>query len=371
MRFSDTIHFDSTEYESKLEGLVASQQINEIREREILKNRQIYGYYTKICMGAILCVPTAGMSTITSVVGYRQLQVACAKLEVINSIIKKYSIEPHQCGFRDRAIPIVTNVLTAGIGFGVSFLLGDLAAMGVEGASAQGIRFDPPTGVEDVASSAIASPGSFTDGFIHGFEAQVDMVSAAVDSGNTAENVAQTMVENAVPISVGAEFMDGGNLGFSAAAIVERFLVQQAVASSLENMADNNARRTLERRIAEGDHIAQIRASEEMCEWQQNLEKVHDAICVQYTELMMAHSELVNRGKNEKRDNVIQSEEIREKAMTLEATARDNRLNTEECQKAGHVSGWVSCLKEWEETITKQASVQVAWQMIIDEWERG
>ncbi|RSL47662.1 hypothetical protein CEP54_013282 [Fusarium duplospermum] len=371
MRFSDTIHFDSTEYESKLEELVASQQMNEIREREILKNRQIYGYWTKICMGVLLCAPTAGMSAITSAVGYRQLHVACAKLDVINRIIEKYGIKPHQCGFRDRAIPIVTNVLTAGFGFGVSFMLSEVAAMGVEGASAQGVMFDPPTGVEDVASSAIASPGSFTDGFIHGFEAQVDMVSAAVDSGNTAENVAQTMVDNAVPVSVGAEFLDGGNIGFSAAAIVERFLIQQALASSLESMADADARRRLERRIAEGDHIEQIRASEEMCEWQQKLEKVYDAICVQHTELMTTHSELLDRGKNEEREIAIQSKRMREMVMSLDERSRESRLNTEECQKAGHVSAWVSCLKEWEATITKQAGAQCAWQMLIDEWKRG
>ncbi|KAI8656455.1 hypothetical protein NCS56_01249600 [Fusarium sp. Ph1] len=373
MRFSDTLYFNKLEYSNKLEGLVACQRINEVREREVLKNRQIYGYSTKIGMGAILWLPTAGLSTITSVVGFRQLWVACAKLEVINSIIKKYGITPHQCGFRDRVVPIVTNVLTVGIGCGMSFLLSDVAAMGVEGASAQGVTFDPPTSVGEVASSAAANPGSFVDGFFHGVEAQVDSVSAALDPGNTAANVTQATMENAVPLSVGAEFMDGGNVGFSAAAVVERFLVQQAVASSLEHMADQSARNKLYRRIAEEDQVAQIRPSEEMYEWQQDLEEVHDALHMQYAELITAHSELLNRnrGKNEKQHLVIQSKQMRDEVVSLGARARDNRLAAEECQKARFVSAWVSCLKKWEETIKEQAGMQAEWQRVIEKWKRG
>ncbi|SPJ90987.1 uncharacterized protein FTOL_13389 [Fusarium torulosum] len=122
-------------------------------------------------MGAILFPPTGGLSTITFVVGFRQLWVACAKLDVMNSIIKKYNITPYKCGFHDRVVPIVTNVLTAGIGCGMSYLLGDIVSIAVEGASAQGVSFDPPTGAEDVASSAMANPGSFADGFVHPIEA--------------------------------------------------------------------------------------------------------------------------------------------------------------------------------------------------------
>ncbi|KAI8713001.1 hypothetical protein NCS52_01243200 [Fusarium sp. LHS14.1] len=372
MRFSDTLYFNTLEYSNKLEGLVACHRINEVREREVLKNRQIYGYSTKIGMGAILWLPTAGLSTITALVGFRQLWVACAKLDVINSIIKKYGITPHQCGFRDRVVPIVTNVLTAGIGCGMSYLLSDVAAMGVEGASAQGVMFDPPT-VGEAASSAAASPGSFVDGFFHGVEAQVDSVSAALDPGNTAANVTQATMENAVPLSVGTEFMDGGNVGFAAAAVVERFLVQQAVASSLEHMADQSARNKLYRRIAEEDQVTQTRPSEEMYEWQQDLEEVHDALQLQYAELITAHSELLNRNrvKNGKQHIVTQSKQMRDKVVSLGANARDNRLAAEECQKARFVSAWISCLKKWEETIKEQAGIQAEWQIVIDKWKRG
>ncbi|KAL2671354.1 hypothetical protein Neosp_013937 [[Neocosmospora] mangrovei] len=113
----------------------------------------------------------------------------------------------------------------------------------------------------------------------------------------TNTDVLATM-ENAAPLSVRAEFMDGGNAGFAAAAVVERFLVQQAVASSLEHMADQSARNKLYRRIAGEDEVAQIRRSEEMYEWQQDLEEVHDALHLQYAQLITAHSELLNRNRD-------------------------------------------------------------------------
>ncbi|KAK7428855.1 hypothetical protein QQZ08_004625 [Neonectria magnoliae] len=60
-----------------------------------------------------------------------------------------------------------------------------------------------------------------------------------------ASNVTQAAVENAVPVSRGAEFFDGGHTGLTAAAIAERFAVQEAIATSLENVADRLARNRL------------------------------------------------------------------------------------------------------------------------------
>ncbi|KAF5969001.1 hypothetical protein FBULB1_10465 [Fusarium bulbicola] len=189
MKFQESLYFNRLEYETKLEALVAAQRMNDIREREVLKNRQIYGYSTKIGMGAILWLPTMGLSTITSIVGFRHLWVACSKLDVINGIIKKYKITPYECNLRDRMVPVLINVLTAGVGFGTSVLLSDIAAMGVEGASAQGVIFDPPHGLGEIADSAMADPSNFTDGFVHGAEAQMDSLSAALGPGDAAANV--------------------------------------------------------------------------------------------------------------------------------------------------------------------------------------
>jgi hypothetical protein len=205
-------------------------------------------------MGALLFVPTAGLSSITSCIGFRQLGVACSKLDVINNITKKYGITPYQCQFRDRAVPIAISVLTAGVGFGTSCLLSDISGMGVEGATAQGVSFDPPTSVEEVVNSATMNPSGFVDGFFHGAEAQVDSVSAAFDSGDTAANVTQATVENVVPASVGSEYINGGNVGYAAAALVERFLIQHAVASSIEHRTDQSARNELYRRVAQEDN---------------------------------------------------------------------------------------------------------------------
>ncbi|KAM5347777.1 hypothetical protein ACJ41O_007601 [Fusarium nematophilum] len=284
MRFSETLSFNKPEYTAKLEGLVASQRINEIREREVLKTRQIYGAYTKISMGVILAVPTAGMTMISSTIGCRQLWVACSKLKVIQSIIAKYGITPHQCSLRDRVIPIVTNVLTAGVGFGASFILGDIATMGMEQATAQGVTFGPAPGVEQMASSAVENPASFGDGFLHGAEAQVDGVAASLEPGDAASNVAQANVENAVPASVGPAFMDGGQAGFEAAAAAERFLIQQAIASSLEHFADEQARRQLQSEIADESEAEQLRCMGEICDWHQELDGRHDALNVQYVD---------------------------------------------------------------------------------------
>ncbi|KAF4958932.1 hypothetical protein FGADI_2011 [Fusarium gaditjirri] len=278
MKIRESLYFDRLEYETKLEALVASHGINEIREREVLKNRQIYGYSTKIGMGAILWFPTMGLSTITSIVGFRQLWVACSKLNVINGIIKKHNITPYECNLRDRVIPIVINVLTAGVGFGTSVLLSDIAAIGVEGASAQGVMFDPPQGLGDIADSAAADPSNFADGFFHGVEAQIDSISAALGSGDVAANVTQATMENAVPLSVGGEFMDGGNFGYEAAATVERFLVQQAVASSLEHMGDQSARNYLYSRITQDQQASEIRPTDEIYKWHEELDKVQTAI---------------------------------------------------------------------------------------------
>lgn len=147
MKVSDALYFNTLEYTNKLEALVASQRMNEVRNREVRKNRQIYGYWTKLGMGALLFVPTAGLSSVSSCIAFRQLWVACSKLDVINNIIKKYGVTPYQCQFRDRAIPIVATVLTAGIGFGTSCALSDISGMGVEGATAQEESSDPPTSV--------------------------------------------------------------------------------------------------------------------------------------------------------------------------------------------------------------------------------
>ncbi|KAH7232394.1 uncharacterized protein BKA55DRAFT_598344 [Fusarium redolens] len=368
MKIKESLYFNRLEYERKLEALVANQGMNDIREREVLKNRQIYGYSTKIGMGAILWLPTMGLSTFTSLVGFRQLWVACSKLEVVNGIIKKYKITPYQCNLRDRVIPIVINVLTAGIGFGTSALLSEISTMGVEGASAQGLVFDPPTSLGEIADSAAANPSAFADGFFHGAEAQVDAASAALGPGNAAANVTQATMENAVPLSVGGEFMDGGNVGYASAAVVERFLVQHAVASSLEHMADQSARNELYRRITQDQQVAEMRPSEEMYKWHQELDEVQTAIQVQYVELVTAHSELLNRGSTE-RNLEFSSMKMRDQVVSLDSRARDDCLNAEDCQKARFVNAWVCCLKRWEEILKKQAIKQAEWQIIINKWQ--
>ncbi|TVY66923.1 hypothetical protein Focb16_v011212 [Fusarium oxysporum f. sp. cubense] len=370
MKIKESLYFNRLEYETKLEELVTTQRMNEIREREVLKNRQIYGYSTKIGMGAILWLPTMGLSTITSIVGFRQLWVACSKLNVINGIIKKYKITPYECNLRDRVIPIVINVLTAGVGFGASVLLSDIAAMGVEGASAQGIVFDPPESLGEIADSATADPSNFADGFFHGAEAQIDSLSAALDPGNTAANVTQATMENAVPLSVGGEFMDGGNFGYEAAATVERFLVQQAVASSLEHMDDQSARNNLYRRISQDEQVSEMRPTHEMYKWHEELDEVQTAIQVQYVELITAHSALLNRGSTERHLKAL-SIKMRDQVVSLDARARDDCLNAEDCQKARFVNAWVSCLKSWEETIKEQAIKQGEWQIIINKWQQS
>ncbi|WKT45226.1 hypothetical protein QSH57_010079 [Fusarium oxysporum f. sp. vasinfectum] len=352
MKIKESLYFNRLEYETKLEELVTTQRMNEIREREVLKNRQIYGYSTKIGMGAILWLPTMGLSTITSIVGFRQLWGS------------------YECNLRDRVIPIVINVLTAGIGFGTSVLLSDIAAMGVEGASAEGVVFDPPESLGEIADSATADPSNFADGFFHGAEAQIDSLSAALDPGNTAANVTQATMENAVPLSVGGEFMDGGNVGYEAAATVERFLVQQAVASSLEHMDDQSARNNLYKRISQDEQVSEMRPTHEMYKWHEELDEVQTAIQVQYVELITAHSALLNRGSTERHLKAL-SIKMRDQVVSLDARARDDCLNAEDCQKARFVNAWVSCLKSWEETIKEQAIKQGEWQIIINKWQQS
>ncbi|KAK7404064.1 hypothetical protein QQX98_010150 [Neonectria punicea] len=359
MKPGESVYFNTREYASKLERLVACQKINEIREREVLKNRQIYAAYTKMGIGAILFVPTAGMSAITSALSFRQLLVACQKLQVIKSILVKYGITLHECGYRDRVIPIVTNILTAGIGFGCSFLLSDIAATGIEGAAAQGVY---PVAHTGIASSAVADPAAFVGGFVHGVEAQLDSVSAALSPGDVASNVTQAALENAVPLSVGAEFFDGGHTGFTAAAIVERFLVQEAIATSLQNVADGHARNRLHRRIAEESQTADER--------QRELGEVHEALHAQYVNLMTAHSKLLRNSKSRHPD-VAALGGVRDRVMAWEERARDDRSRAEECQKARFVSQFEDCLKKWENTIKKQAGAQAEWQMIIDKGKRA
>lgn len=370
MKFKESIYFNCLEYETKLEALVAAQRVSDIREREVIKNRQIYGYSTKIGMGVILWLPTMGLSTITSIVGFRQLWVACSKLDVINRIIKKHKITPYDCNLRERVIPIVINVLTAGVGFGTSVLLSDIAAMGVEGASAQGVVFDPPHGLGEIADSATADPSNFADGFLHGAEAQMDSLSAALGPGDAAANVTEATMENAVPLSVGGEFMDGGNVGFEAAAILERFLVQQAVASSLEYVDDQSARNCAYREVLKGNQVSELRPTDEMYKWHEELDQVQAAIQVQYVELITAHSALLNRGSTAQylRDLSI---EMRDQVVSLDARARDDCLNAEDCQKARFINAWVSCLKTWEERMKEQAIKQGEWQIIINTWQKS
>jgi hypothetical protein len=366
MGLSDTLYFNSRKYAIKLEGLVACERISEVREREVLKNRQIYGYSTKIGMGAILFVPTGGLSTITSVVGFRQLWVTCAKLKVINSIIEKYNITPYECGFRDLVVPIVTNVLTAGIGCGVSYLLGDIASIGVEGASTQGVSFIPLPGAEDVVSSAMANPDSFAGGFAHGVEAQVHTVSAALDPGDTAANITQATIDSTVPMSVGDAYVEGGNIGYSTAAFTERFLVQQTVASSLQHIADQSACNRLHRRIAKEAQDTHKRPSEEMRGWHQELEEVYDALLVQYADLITAHSELLNKGENKRQGILVQSKQMPDKIVTLSDVTRDCHFQAEEYNGTRFINAWDSCLKKWEEAMMEQASTQAEWKMIMN-----
>jgi len=370
MRFSDALYFNSLEYTNKLEALVASQRINEIREREVLKNRQIYGYWTKVGMGALLFVPTMGLSSVTSGIGFRQLWVACSKLDVINNIIKKYGITPYQCQFRDRAIPIVISVLTAGIGFGTSCALSDISGMGVEGGSAQGLSFGPPTSVEGVIDSATTNPSGFVDGAFHGVGAQIEAVSAALSPGDTADNVTQATVENAVPASMGSEYYEGANAGYATAAIVERFLVQHAVASSLEHIADQSAREELYRRVAQEDD-AILSPTKEMYDWERELGEVHDALNEQYAGMITEHSRMLHQNKTKPRDVVAKSMAMREMVVSLESRAREERLNSEQCRQFRFVSSWVSCLKTWEDTLKEQASAQAEWDVIIQQWKRA
>ncbi|KAF5703612.1 hypothetical protein FMUND_12905 [Fusarium mundagurra] len=369
MKFKESLYFNRLEYETKLEALVAAGRMNEIREREVLKNRQIYGYSTKIGMGAILWLPTMGMSTITSVVGFRQLWVACSKLDVVNGIIKKYKITPYECDLRDRLVPIVINVLTAGVGFGTSVLLSDMAAMGVEGASAQGLVFDPPTGLGDITDSATTDPINFADGFLHGAEAQLDSLSAALGPGNTAANVTEATMENAVPLSVGGEFMDGGNVGYEAAATAERFLVQQAVATSLEYMDHQSTRNCSHREIFTDEHVSKMRPTQEMHKWHEELDNVQAAIQVQYVELITAHSTLLNKGSTAQHLKDL-SIKMRDEVVSLDARARDDCLNAEDCQRARFINAWVSCLKTWEERMKEQAIKQGEWEIIINKWQK-
>ncbi|SPJ90986.1 uncharacterized protein FTOL_13388 [Fusarium torulosum] len=155
-------------------------------------------------------------------------------------------------------------------------------------------------------------------------------------------------MDGGIPLSVGGEYIDSGNVGYSAATFAERSLVQQTVASSLEHMADQNACNRLHKRVSKGAQDTHIRPSEEMYEWQQELEEVYDAL------------------HNKRQGILVQSKQMRDKIVALDDVGRVCHLQAEGYKGTRFMSAWDYCLKKWEETTIEQTSARAEWQIIIN-----
>lgn len=373
MGINDLLSFDEDAYAKKLEAIAVSGSMNEIREREVCKIRQIWGAGTKIGMGAFLALPTMGLTAISSLVGIRQLWVACAKLEAIKAVMKKHEITPHECSLRDAIIPITTNVLTASIGFGTSLGLSEVACMGAEQAAAQGVMPAPNVDITETLISAVEAPTVFGQGFMHGVETQVDGVLAALfEPGDAAANVAQTKIENAVPVGYcgGNTYINGASLGKTVAASMERFAVQLAITSFLESMAETRARDCLDRAIANQQPTEELRHSGEIYEWQHELDQVHGRLHEQYIDLSTVHSALEKASKGAVGcvATADLSQAMLEKTKTADTEAGRKRLDVESPPENWNVTGWFSALEEWQTSLKHQAHAEGEWQLIIDEW---
>lgn len=377
VRFQDLLFFDGPAYKHKLDVFATEKKFHEILEREVIKTRQVWGAGTKIGMGIILLLPTMGLTTISSIVGMRQLWVACSKLKVITDIIKKYDITPHECSLRDAVIPIVINVLTAGIGFGTSLGLSEIAMMGVDEAAAQGVTPAEHSGLEATASSAAANPVEFAEGFMHGVETQVDTVQAAIlQPGDAASNAAQVNVEDAVLVGNGGgggAYMDGANLGATAAPAAKRFMLQTLISTFLETMTDAHAKDCLGKVVVEEGLTEELRGSGKIYEWQKEMEQAGEAIHKQFLNLTKAH--LVLTGLTQARHSAIaqNSKAIYKEMARRDDATRDLGVAAETARtapsKKWNAGTWFKALQNWNKALKYQANSQAGWQITIDEWK--
>lgn len=135
-------------------------------------------------------------------------------------------------------------------------------------------------------------------------------------------------------------------------------------------MADQSAGNELYKKVAQEFH-AILSPTKDMYDWERELGEVHDALHEQYVGFTTDHSGMLHQNKTRPRDAVAKSMVKREMVVSLESSAREERLNTEQCRQLRFVSSWVSCLKTWEDALKEQASAQAEWDVIIQQWKRA
>ena len=121
MGIKELPYLDEKSYLQEMQKYAKRNEYLELQTREVTKIRQIYAAWTKISVGGLLSVPTAGISLIGSTLGARQLVIASKKLLMVREVMTDHNVPFHVEQLRDKVIPIAVTIIAAAVSLGIGF----------------------------------------------------------------------------------------------------------------------------------------------------------------------------------------------------------------------------------------------------------
>lgn len=300
MGYHEFFGFDNTAYRAKLVAYSKNKsQHNEIQKREVEKIRQVYGAVSKISLGGAAAFFTGGATLVGSGIGMRQCSIAAQKLEIIQNVMNENNIPFHKEQKRDMVIPMLISLVGVGTGLGVGLGMEEIAAAGVNQAAEAGVHAAAHAGAEATIQTAAAHPGDFIQGAIHGAVSQVEQTASVLLPGDMATNSAQEAISNAVPMTTGASFVNGMNIGYEGLFAADKFVAavasQKLVDAGLDKMMSQDARLQVDQENSSEKSDGPIKRKGGLRSWQDELEKKHATADDDYSITKTKHQALAKQ----------------------------------------------------------------------------